>query len=77
MERPNTEFKFVGCANSEIQCLQHLTPEFQCLQRPNPKFQCFECLNAAEFAKRMTMAATFPSKKKTLGYASALLIKEI
>ena len=37
MERPNTEFKFVGCANSEIQCLQ----------RPNPKFQCFECLNAA------------------------------
>ena len=70
MERPNTEFKFVGCANSEIQCLQHLTPEFQCLQRPNPKFQCFECLNAAfaaynsKFAKRMTMAATFLSKKK-------------
>lgn len=73
MERPNTEFKFVGCANSEIQCLQHLTPEFQCLQLPNPKFQCFECLNAAEFD-----GCHFPFKKKTtLGYASALLIKEI
>ena len=82
MERPNTEFKFVGCANSVIECLQHLTLDSNVY---NVQILNSSVLNAlmlllllnAKFAKRMTMAATFPSKKTTLGYASALLIKEI